>query len=139
MGEPPPAQLAGPHPAVGAQREPPALERGDHLIGRPAGPEGGEHVSHRRLDLGVGVDHGVAVVVVDEPDRQREAQLPPAGGGTFGALQAAGQEVQLGLRHRPLEPQQQTIVEVRQVVDPVGVDDQGVGQAGQLQQAGQVC
>ena len=96
MGEPAPAQLTGPHPAVGAQRETPPLERGHDLIGGPAGAERGEHVGHRRLDLAVRVDDRGALVVVDEADRQREAQLAPLRRGSLGALQPAGEEVQLG-------------------------------------------
>jgi hypothetical protein len=69
MGEASPTQLTGPHPAVGAQREPAALERGDHLVGGPGGAEHGEHVAHCCLHLGVRVDDRGALVVVDEPDR----------------------------------------------------------------------
>ena len=138
MGEPAPAQLPGPRPAVGAQREPPPGERRDHPVGRPGRGERGEHVGDRGRDLLVRVDHGGAVVVVDVADRQRGAQLAAGGGGAFRALQPAGQQVQLGLAHRALQPQQQPVVEVGQVVDAVAVDDQGVGQPGQLQQPGQV-
>ena len=106
VGEPPPAQLAGPHPAVGPQREAAALERGHHLVGRSAGAERGEHVGHRGLHLGVRVDDGVAFVVVDEPDRQRETQLAPLGRGPLGSLEAAGQEVQFGFGHLVLQAQQ---------------------------------
>ena len=49
VGEPSPAQLAGPHPAIGAQRESSPLERRHDLIGRPAGTERGEEVSDRSL------------------------------------------------------------------------------------------
>ena len=73
VGQPAPAQLAGPHPAVGAQREASTLERGHHLVGGPAAAEGGEQVGHRGLHLGVRVHHRGAIVVVDVADRQREA------------------------------------------------------------------
>ena len=136
--EPAPPQLPGPRPAVGAQREPPALEGADHAVGRAGGPERGEHVSHRGLDLLVRVDDHVAVGVVDVADRQRHPQVPAFGRGPFRPLQPAGQQVQLGLAHRALQPQQQPVVEVGQVVDPVAVDQQRVGEPGQLQQPGQV-
>ncbi len=60
-----PAQLPGPGSAVGAQREAPVGERGDHTVGRAARGEGGEQVTDRGLDLGVGVDDDLAGVVVD--------------------------------------------------------------------------
>ena len=95
MGEPAPAQLAGPHAAVGPQREPAAPEGGHHLVGRTAGAEGGEQVGHRGLHFGVGVDHRGALVVVDKADRQRETQLATLGRRPLGPLEAAGQEVEL--------------------------------------------
>ena len=111
------------------------MNAADHLIGRPAGAERGEDVGDRGVHLGVRVDDRVAVVVVDVPDRQREAQLATLRRGPFGALEPPGQEVQLGLGHWFLQAQQEPVVEVGQVVDAIGVDDQRVGQAGQLQQA----
>ena len=60
VGELAPAQLPGPGAAVGAQREPPIGERGDHPVGRTARGERGEQVADRGLDLGVGVDDDLA-------------------------------------------------------------------------------
>src|SRR6266516_8139715 len=54
VGQPSPAQLAGPGPAVGALGEPTLGECPDNLVGRAGGLEGGEHVSHRGVDLLVG-------------------------------------------------------------------------------------
>jgi hypothetical protein len=138
MGEPAPAQLPGPHSAVGSARETPPSERPGHPVGRAGLRERGEYIADRGGDLGVRVDNDLAVLVVDEPDRQRHAQLTPGRGGSFGLLQPAGQPVQLGLRHLALHAQQQPVVDVAQVIDAVVVDHQGVGQAGQFQQAGQV-
>jgi len=42
--------------------------------------------------------------------------------------------VQLGLAHRALEAEQQPIVEVRGVVDPILVEDEGIGQGTDLEQ-----
>jgi hypothetical protein len=134
VGETPPSQLAGPGPAIGAKREPPPFEGGDDLIGRSSGAKGREHVGDRRGDLSVRVYDRGPFVVVDEPDREGEVELAAFGGGQLRAVHPAGQKVQLRLRHRALQPERETVVEVRQVVDPVGVDDQGVGEPGQLQQ-----
>jgi hypothetical protein len=107
---------------VGAQREASSLKRGHDLVGGPAGAEGGEQVGDRGRHLRVRVHHRGALVVVDIADRQREAQLAPLRRGPLGALEPAGQQVQLGLAHRALQAQQQPVVEVGQVVDAVGVD-----------------
>ena len=138
MGEPAPAQLPGPRAAVGAAREPPAGERPGHPVGRPGGGERGEHVADRGGDLLVGVDDHVVLVVVDQPDGQRNAQLAAPGGGPLGLVHPAGQPVELCLAHLALESQQEPVVDVGQVIDAVVVDDQGVSEAGQFQQAGQV-
>ncbi len=86
VGELAPAQLTGPGPAVGAQREPAVAERGDHPVGRAARGERGEQIIDRGLDLGVGVDHDRAVLVVEVADRQRGAQLAAGGGGPLAGL-----------------------------------------------------
>jgi len=53
-------------------------------------------------------------------------------------LQPAGQQVQLSFRHLAFKTQKEPVVDVGQVIDAIGVDDQGVGEAGQLQQPGQI-
>ena len=138
VGEPAPADLSGPGAAVGAAGKAPPGERAGHAVGRPGCCKRGEHVGDRRGDLGVRVDDHVAFVVVDVADRQRHPQVAAAGGGPFRLAQPAGQQVDLSFRHLALEAQKEAVVDVGQVVDTVGVDDQGVGQAGQLQQPGQV-
>lgn len=60
-------------------------------------------------------------------------QLAPLRGGPLRSLQPTSQNVQFGLAHAALEPQQQPVVDVRQVVDPVAVHQQRVRQPGQLQ------
>jgi hypothetical protein len=73
VGQPSPPQLPGPYPAVGAAGEPASGERPGHPVGRPGRGERGEHVADRGGDLLVGVDDHVPVIVVDEPDGQRDA------------------------------------------------------------------
>jgi hypothetical protein len=133
-----PPQLARPRPAPRALREPPALERAKHPIRRAGLQERGEHVSDRRLHLLIRVDDRQAVLVIDETDRESEAQLAALRRRALGALQPAGHHVQLSLRHLRLEPQQQPIVEVLQVIDPVSVQHQGVGQRAELKQPQEV-
>ena len=134
VGEPPPAQLPGPRAAVGAQREPAAPERGDHPVGRPARGERGEHVTDRGLDLGVGVDHDIAGVVVDIADRQRGPELAALGCGPLVGLQPLRHHVQFHFSHGALEAQEHAVVHVGGVVDPVRVDQQRAGDPGEFRQ-----
>jgi hypothetical protein len=138
VGEPAPPHLPGPRPAVSTAGEPPPGERAGHPVGRPGGGERGEHVGDCRGDFLVGVDDHGAVLVVNEPDGQRDAQLTAARRGPFRLIQPAGQPVELSFGHLALQTQEEPVVDVGQLIDAVAVDDQGAGQAGQLQQAGQV-
>ena len=92
-----PPQLARPRPTIGALREPPALESTDHAVGRAGLLERAEQIGDRRLDLLVGVDDRLTVLVVDVADREREPQLAALRRRALGALQARGDDVQLGL------------------------------------------
>ncbi|MCA1679820.1 MAG: hypothetical protein LC777_13160 [Actinobacteria bacterium] len=76
----------------------------------------------------------MALGVVDEADRQREAQLAALGRVALCALQTHRHHVQLGLGELALDAQDQLIVEISEVVDPVGVDHQRVGQPTVLKQ-----
>ena len=129
-----PSHLARPRAAIGALREPAALEDADDAIGGAGLLERSEQVGDRGLDLFVGVDDRQALVVVDVADRQREPQLAALRGRALGALQARGDHVQLRLGHLRLQPEQQPVVEVLQVIDPVSVDHEGVGQRAELKQ-----
>ena len=129
-----PAQLARPRAAVGAAREPPAGEHADHAVGRAGLPKRFEHVGDCCLHLLVGVDDRVGLGVVDQADRQRETQLAALGRVALGALQPHPHHVQLGLRELTLDPEDQLIVEIPEVVDPIGVDHQRVGQPAVLKQ-----
>ena len=133
VGQPPPAARACP-PA----REPPGGERGDDPERRPGCGERGEHIGNRRGNLLVRVLDHLARVVVNVADGQRQPQVTAFGGGEPGAVEPAVQQVQFGLAHLAFEAQQQPVVDVGQVVDAVGVDDEGVGQPGDFQQPGQV-
>jgi hypothetical protein len=72
-------------------------EAGHHLVGRPGGGERGQHVADRGRHLLVRVLDHPPLVVVDVADRQRGAQLATLSRRPLGALQPAGQQVQLGL------------------------------------------
>jgi hypothetical protein len=116
------------------QQQPVTAERQQHL---PAGAQFGEAAEHRRYRLHhrlVGADHHRAGVVVVEPDRQELPQFTAGGLVPQPGSQPRSDQMQLGLAHRALQPEHQPIIEIRWVVDTVGVGDQGVGQGTQIQQ-----
>ena len=67
----------------------------------------------------VGVEDDLAGGVVDEPDGQGHHELASAGLGQLAAAQAGLDEVQLGFGHRALQAEQQPVVEVARVIEPV--------------------
>ena len=96
-----------------------------HGRARRAGAgEQGEYMSDRLLHTGIRVEHDFAGRVVDQPDRQRHLQLAAAGLGPLAADEAGPDEVQLGLAHGALQAEQQPVVEVGRIVEPVLVADQ---------------
>ena len=130
-----PADLPAGHArGTTGQQHPVIQQRQHHLPGRPEFGEAPEDAADRLADRLVCRHDHLAVLVIVQPDRQRDLQL--ALGGLV--LQAQGEpgadQVQLGLRHRPLQPQDEPVVEVARMVDTVGVGDQGVGQRTQVKQ-----
>ena len=93
-----------------------------------------EDQPHSALDLLVRSQHDAPLVAVAQADRQREAELTLLGLVELAALEARGNDVQLGLGDGSLESQQQRVVEVRRVVAAVLVDDQCPGQRADLDQ-----
>ena len=61
-------------------------------------------------------------------------QLAALGRVPLGALQAHAHHVELGLGELALDPQDELVVEIPEVVDPVGVDHERVGQPAVLKQ-----
>jgi hypothetical protein len=83
----------------------------------------------------VRVEASLAVgLAPDEADREPAAPLTAGRLVANAALQAGANEGQLRLRQGPLEPQQQPVGEQRRVIQPVGLADQGIGYAAQVEQ-----
>ncbi len=87
------------------------------------------------LDLQVRIDRHLARRIVGQADRQLHLQLTATRFGALTADQPRTQHVQLGLAHRPLQAEQQTVVEVAGVVQPVLVKDERIGQGARVIQA----
>ncbi len=131
-----PHQLALVRPLGTAMRECQLLlaSRLDRGAGRTGAGEGGEQPLQAMLHVPDGVEHERAVAVVDQPHGRAHLQLAAARLVQDPALQTCTQHVQFGLAHRALEPEQQSVVEVRRVVHAVLVADQRGRQRADLQQ-----
>ena len=131
-----PVQFAFPRSAAQPLRDPQfVLREVAHRGRRRAGPrEGVEQDPQAVPHLGVRVEHHPVERVVDEPDRQGRLQLTAPGLVQQAAQQAGLEDVQLCLRHGPLEPEQEPVVELGRIVDAILVEDQRVGQGADLEQ-----
>ena len=137
QGQRPPRHLACARPSRHAGGKEQALlpEKLDRGMERPGAGEGGKEQPHALLHLRVGVEDHPPGAVIHQTHRQPAAQLAAAGFAENAAAQARPQDVQLRLAHRPLEPEQQAIVEMRGIVHAVFVENQGVGHRADLEQA----
>jgi hypothetical protein len=100
----------------------------DHSKRRALLLEAIEEEPYRLLHLLVGVQYDPAGGVVAQPDGQALTQLPLAGLLDLATQQSATQPMQLRLAHRAAKAQEQAIIVLAGVVDPVLVDNEGVGE-----------
>ena len=111
------------------------LTRGlDRGAGRAGAGEGGKQPPQAMLHLPIGVEHERAIAVVDQAHGRAHLELATARLVQDPALQTRPQHMQFGLAHRALESEQQSVIEVRRVVDAILVADQRGGQRADLQQ-----
>jgi len=97
-----------------------------------AGEDGADHCN----DGLVGMKQHLAVgLAPHEAHGQATPQLATCGLIANAAVETGAQHMQLGLAHRPLQPEQQTVVEQRWMIDAVGIANQRVGEAGEVDQA----
>ena len=131
-----PVELAGARTAADAvgQLQLTVDQVAQHPIDRPATLELGKHRLDHAARLLIGVFDDVAGGCAQIASWQQQVQLAAACLGPFALEQALFEDMQLGFRHRPLEPQQQPIVVRLRIIDPVGIPDQGAEQAADLQQ-----
>src|SRR5205823_7867847 len=80
-------------------------------------------------------DLHVASLIVGKARGQRTTILAASHLIEDSAAQSGFEDVKLGFAHCSFETEQQTVVEVCRFVDPILVEDQGVGQRADLQQA----
>ena len=97
--------------------------------------EQGEQQADRLLHFLVGIEDEPAGRVEDQADRRAHPQFALFGPGQLAAEQAVAEPVEFGLAHGAEDAEQQAVGVLAGVVDAVLVDDQGVGQGADLQQA----
>jgi hypothetical protein len=131
--------IAWPRPPDAALPDGPSrqlLALGDQLhhdlARRTKPPPQHEHALDRMAHLLVRAQHDPAVLIAIEPDRQRQAQFAALGLVAQPAVQPRPDQVQLGLGHRALQPEQQPVVELARRIDAVAVGDQRPGQRAQI-------
>src|SRR3974377_168979 len=78
------------------------------------------------LNLLVGIDHELAIYVIDKAHCRPNKQLSAPSFVSDSALQSGAQYVQFGLAHGALQPQQKAVIEVRRIVDTSFVTAQRV-------------
>jgi hypothetical protein len=105
-----------------------------HLAGAAELGEFLKDQAERPLDPLVRVLLQPPVARLDIPDGQADDELAALGLRGARRVRPLPQPAELGLAHRPLEPEQQPIVELAGIVDAFGVNDQGVEQPAELQQ-----
>src|SRR5258708_40007236 len=86
------------------------------------------------LDGIIRVQHNPAHWIVDQADRQADAQLSLLSLGHLPALQTALQPMKLSLRHAALESELKTVVMGSGIIDPFVINDQSIDQRATLQQ-----
>jgi hypothetical protein len=115
--------------ALAAQPKPDPTHRTEFGKARE---DGADCRGHRRI----GVKADLAVLFApDEAHGETATQFAARRFVADAAEQASPQDVQLGLTHRAFQAEHQSVVEHCRVVDPIGVADQSVGQAAEIEQA----
>src|SRR3954454_18548643 len=90
-------------------------------------PERAKEQVQGLLDLLIGIEDNAPHLVIDKADRQRCAQFPTAGFIANAALQPSPDHMELGLRKRSLQTQQETVIELLGIVQPILIQDQRLG------------
>src|SRR4029077_11826383 len=103
--------------------------RGPHRV------EGGEDQAHRLLDLLIGIEDELAGGIRDQPGGRPEAELARLGLGQLVGQQPRPEPVRFGGAHGALDPQDQPVVVLSGIINAVLVDDEGVGQATDFNEA----
>jgi len=122
-------------PAAGGETEVMDGAMLDNGQGRPIRCKEGEEEPDRLRHCLVGIEDHLAGRIAHETRRWPEAPCPVVGLVQLAAQQAAAQPVPLGCAHRPLEAQQQAVIGLAGVIDPLFINDERVGQRAHFEQS----
>jgi len=107
----------------------PLVTKGSDRRNRRSGAlECAKELANALLDARIGVEPYASLAVIDKTDRQSDLELPAACLVENAPAQPGSEHVQFGFAHRPLQSQEQTIVEVGGIVNTILVEDQGVSE-----------
>lgn len=131
-----PHELALVRPALQATREEQLLrmELLDHRQTGAGSFETLEEQAHGRLHLGVRVEDDAIVDVVHEADGHSLLELAAASSAQDAAAKTRLEHMELRFTHRALQPQEQSVVEVRRIIQPVFIEDERVAERTELEQ-----
>src|SRR6266566_9881608 len=85
--------------------------------------KGGKEHAQALLHLLVWIQNHPVLLIIDQPRRQQHPQLAPLRFAHDPANHACPDEVQLRFAHRPFEAQQQPVVIMARIVEPVLIED----------------
>src|ERR1700680_4755866 len=123
------ASLQWKRQALAAEPEPDAAHRSEFSEASKDSTDGG-------ADRTVwGEAHPPTLLARDETTRHAAPHFAASGLVENPAVKTRSYDMQLSLAHGALETEQQSIVEHRGMIDTVGIADEGVGEAAQIEQA----
>ncbi len=131
-----PHQLALMRAAAQTAREDQLLrmELLDHGKARAGAPEGLEEQPYRALHLGVRIEDDAILPVMHEADRDYLLELTAPSAAQDATAKTRLEHMQLRFAHRALEAQEQPIVKVRRVIQPILIEDERVGECAEFEQ-----
>jgi len=131
-----PEDIALAYTATDAPREAKAFtnEATQYRSRRPDLPERVKDHPQSLLDVLIRIECDGTDGVVDQTDRQCHFQFAAPRLVALTTEQAGLEHVQFGFAHGPLEPEEQSIVEVGRIVNPILIEDQSLGECRQLEQ-----
>jgi hypothetical protein len=117
------------------KQHPGVVELSDRRHRRSGSLEGVKQQAQGALNLLVRIQDQSSGGIVSETNRRSDEQFPTSGFVENPALQPGAQHVQLGFTHGSFQTEQQSVVKVGWIVETVLVQDQGISQSADLQQA----
>jgi hypothetical protein len=107
----------------------------DHRQTRSGASEGFEEQPHCPLHLRVRIEHDAVPSIMHKAYRHHLLELATPGAAQDATAQACLEHMQFRFAHRPLQAEQQAVVEVCRIIQPVLIEDKRVAERTQLEQS----